>query len=142
MKNFNIAIAVLLVVVGLGAGFFGGMQYQKNQAGTGTARVFNRNGRFGMGGNQNGMAVVGQILSSDSGSITVKERDGSSKIVLIPANATITKNVNGSNTDLTNGQNVAVFGSSNSDGSVTASNVQLNPMIRGASDSAQPRATQ
>ena len=33
--------------------------------------------------------------------------------------------------DLTVGQRVAVFGTTNTDGSVTAANVQLNPMMRG-----------
>jgi hypothetical protein len=42
----------------------------------------------------------------------------------------ISKTQTTSKSDLTQGANVAVFGSPNSDGSVTAQNVQLNPMFR------------
>lgn len=86
-------------------------------------------------------AVVGEIISQDSKSITVKLQDGSSKIVLLSDSATVSKTESGSKSDLKDGTTVAVFGTTNSDGSVTAQNIQLNPAFRfgQSSPSASPR---
>jgi hypothetical protein len=146
MKNPQILAAVLLIV-GLGAGFFGGMQYQKSQRSSGFIQSGGPGGqngagrRFGGGAGGNGGRVVGQIISSDSNSITVKLQDGSSKIVVVPASAAINKAAQGSKADLTTGTTVAVFGTSNSDGSVTASNVQINPMMRPGGESPRPSSS-
>jgi hypothetical protein len=138
LKNQNVIIPVVVAVLVGAAAFFGGMQYQKSQAQTNGQ--FSRNGgqgfRMGMGagmgrfGNGMGGAVIGQIIGSDDKSITVKLQDGSSKIVLLTDSTMISKTQTTSKSDLTQGANVAVFGSPNSDGSVTAQNVQLNPMFR------------
>lgn len=42
----------------------------------------------------------------------------------------MSKTATGSASDITVGQNVVAFGSANSDGSVTAQNIQLNPLFR------------
>lgn len=134
MKNMNI-IAGAFLVVGLGAGFFGGMQYQKSQGKNqnqffqgGPGQMRTRAGN----GNANGMrATTGEIISQDEKSITIKLQDGSSKIVLLPDSITVNKTDPGSKSDLKTGVKVAVFGTENSDGSVTASSVSLNPQIRG-----------
>jgi len=135
MKSANI-IAILLLVIGLGAGFFGGMKYQQSQvANSSQGQAYRaRTGAFPRSsgqGNQVGRgAVVGQILSQDSNSITVKLTDGSSKIVLLSSSTAVSKTDAGSKSDLKTGVNVAVFGTTNSDGSVTAQSVQLNPAFR------------
>lgn len=72
-----------------------------------------------------------RFISSDDKSITVKLQDGSSKIVLLTDTTSISKSTEGSKSDLKTGEKVAVFGTENSDGSVTAQNVQLNPILRG-----------
>jgi len=144
LKNANL-IAVVLLLLGLGAGFFGGMQYQKNQT---SARLggAGRTGRFGgMGMNANASRVSGQIISVDSNSITVKLPDGSSKIILLSGNVTVDKSVAGVKSDLVSGVTVAIFGTTNSDGSVTAQTITLNPIMfrgGGASSSASPGQTQ
>lgn len=130
MKN-QLIMTIVVAILALGGGFFTGMKYQQSK--TPQRGAFTRNGQnpngFQRGGNGGGR-VVGQILSSDSGSITVKLQDGSSKIVILSGTTTIDKAATGSVTDLTVGQNVAVFGQTNSDGSVTAQNIQLNPQLR------------
>ncbi len=124
-------LAVVLLVVGLIGGFVGGMQYQKGQISTST----NGNGvqfRRGAGGlGANGFrATLGTILNADASTMTVKLQDGSSKIVILNSKTTIGKTTEATATDLTAGQTVQVFGTTNSDGSVTASNIQLNPIMR------------
>lgn len=156
MKQKNIIVMVIVVIiVGVGA-FFGGMQYQKSQQPSFTQ--FGGRGQLG-GGDQGGnrmfrqraggqggnvQAVRGEITSTDSGSITVKMQDGSSKLVSISKSTNITKSDAGATTDLKKGEQVMVFGSNNSDGSVTAQMVQLNPMMRfgGNTGGKQPAPTQ
>ena len=54
--------------------------------------------------------------------------DGSSKIILLSDKTTINKATAGSKEDLKTGVKIAAFGTENPDGSVSASNVQINPM--------------
>lgn len=48
---------------------------------------------------------------------------------------TINKATTATKSDLKTGEKVAVFGTPNSDGSVTAQSIQLNPMFRGPNPS-------
>lgn len=143
MKQKNLLITIIIIVIVAAGAFYGGMQYQKSrleQFGTGQfaqgARGFGQTGmmqrRFGGNG-----AVVGDILSVSGSTMTVKLADGSSKIVLLSSATTINKAATATQSDLKAGEKVAAFGATNSDGSVTATNVQLNPIIR-ARPSAQP----
>jgi len=133
MKNGLIIVLVILIFVGVGGGFFVGMKYQQRQVPT-AGQFGTRAGRFGGAGatsGQNSMRpIAGQILSADSASITVKLADGSSKIVLISDKTTINKTSPAAMTDLKVGENVAAFGTANSDGSVTAQTISLNPTLR------------
>jgi hypothetical protein len=140
MKNNLAMIAIIVVLVGAGS-FFGGMKYQQSKTSNSSFRQFQNGGGQGTRqGGQNasgrfeggGVPVVGDIISTDDKSITVKLQDGSSKIVILPDNVTVSKTDQGSKADLKSGVRVGVFGTSNSDGSVTAQNVQLNPAFRGA----------
>ena len=134
-NNSKIVVFLLLVVVGAGA-FFAGMKYQQSKQQTFT-RQFNgqQGGRTGQGqfsGNRQGFRPVnGEIIGTDDKSITVKLQDGSSKIVLVSDKTTINKASQGTKADLKSGEKVAVFGQENSDGSVTAQSIQLNPVLRG-----------
>lgn len=128
MKNPIIGLVIVAVLFGA-LGFFGGMQYQKSQrvsfaqlAGQGQMRRLGQNG--------NAQVTRGEILSLDNNSVTVKLPDGSSKIILLGGNASITEATTASKDSLKSGEQVAVFGSSNPDGSVTAQNIQLNPQNR------------
>src|SRR4030043_1252872 len=87
-----------------------------------------RGERQGLGNNQRpaGLAMVrGEIISQDEKSITVKLPDESSKIVLISENTKINKASEGSLADLKTGEQVMINGQTNSDGSVSATNVQV-----------------
>lgn len=132
MKNVNkntilIVAIVLIVLAGIG-GFFGGIQYQKMQRGSFAVGQF-RGG--GQGGNVQGTRPVsGEIVNVDSSSMTVKLADGSTKIVILSNSTSINKADKGSRSDLKTGVKVAAFGTANSDGSITAQSIQLNPMMR------------
>lgn len=136
MKNNTVIMIILVIVAGAG-GFFAGMQYQKSQPGS--TRQYS--GGFGTrgGGTRNGMRpVTGDILNSDDKSITVKLADGSTMIVLVTGSTTINKATSAAKTDLTTGVRVAAFGTANTDGTVTASTIQINPMMRGAGGDNNP----
>ena len=123
---------VVAALLAGGGGFFAGMKYQQQ---------INPAGRFGnfqgvrmgnVGQRAQGFRPVnGEIISSDDKSITVELPDGSSKIVFLTGTTSFNKSAEGSKSDLKTGEKVAVFGTENSDGSVTAQNVQLNPQLRG-----------
>jgi hypothetical protein len=140
MKSAKVILPIILVLVGLGAGFFGGIQYRnyqinKARAAGGAAGTFQRftgtrTGGTGTGAGVRGGAgaVTGSVLSMDTASLTVKLADGSTKIVLFGGSTTYSNTVTAQATDLKVGSPVAVFGTPNSDGSVTATNIQINPM--------------
>lgn len=136
MKNSLLITIILLIVVG-GAAFYGGMKYQQSQTRAGFGQFaqgnagagFQRNGSGTRGGNFGG-ATSGDIVSMDANSITVKLQDGSSKIVNLSDSTTYSKTDSASKADLKTGIKVAAFGTTNSDGSITAQNVQLNPTSR------------
>jgi predicted ribosome-associated RNA-binding protein Tma20 len=106
--------------------------------------------RFGgMGGGQGGArlagAVAGEIVAKDDTSITIKLRDGGSRIVFTASSTTVGKMSVGTLADLANGANVMVMGTPNGDGSLTAGSIQVRPagdtgmpMMGGM---AQPRET-
>lgn len=134
MKNVKL-IAIVLIIAALGGGFFAGMKYQQSQSQAGRSGNFQgaRNGTFGQrgtglsAGRQGYRPVSGDIISMDDKSITVKLQDGSSKIVLLTGTTVYNKSAVVAKSDLKTGEKVVVLGTDNSDGSVTASDVQLNP---------------
>ncbi len=146
MKNQIIMAAVLVgVATGVG-GFFAGTKFQQNRQPTFNRQFSNsaNGGRvLGSGnGGRNGMGfrpVNGEVISTDDKSITVKLVDSSSKIILFSDKTVISKAETGSKDDLKQGTKVAVFGTDNADGSVTAQNIQLNPLERGIMG--QPQAS-
>jgi hypothetical protein len=132
MKHKSLIIAILVGVIAAGAGFFAGMKYQQSRRPTFSRQAGGIQGaRTGVGANRMGFRPVsGEIISADDKSITVKLQDGSSKIVLFSDKTEINKADTATKDDLKVGERVAVFGQDNSDGSVTAQNIQLNPIVR------------
>lgn len=133
MQKNLLIIAILVILVGAG-GFFAGIKYQQNQRPNNYASIrqgFMNNSEQGQNRTRIGGQVIGEILNKDDSSITVKMPDSSSKIVLLSNNTSISKTAKGSEEDLTVGQQVMVLGTSNTDGSVTARNIQLNPQFGG-----------
>lgn len=135
------------IVLALAGGFFCGTQYQQTRPFGGMMRQFGIGGTGGVsgiggangtqwngqgrGGRMGIRPVSGEIVKADDTSITVKAADGSSKIVILSEKTEINKADTATKTDLKVGEKVAVFGQENTDGSVTAQNIQLNPLNRG-----------
>jgi hypothetical protein len=134
-NNLIIAIVVTFVIAG-GGGFFGGMKYGQSLS---PARP--TSGQFAaMRGNSNvpgGAAgarlrggsgfVNGDIISKDDKSVTVKNRAGGSQIIFFAPSTAIGMTTSGTAADLTVGENIMVNGTANSDGTVTATNIQIRP---------------
>ncbi len=134
-------IFVISVIVG-GVGFFAGTKYQQ-----GKPNEFSRNlpenfeqmrgqmGQHTTNGSSGLTTVRGEILSMDDSNVTVKLDDDSSKIVILSDSTGISKSEKGSTEDLTEGIKVTIIGQTNSDGSVTASNIQIGTgMFREATE--------
>jgi ribosomal protein S1 len=149
MKNNTILVVVITAVIAGGLGFLGGTKLQQNKtqnnfrqlAGQRTGNVApNSQARTG---NRMGFSPVsGEIINFDDKSITVKMTDGGSKIVILSEKTSINKSDIATITDLKIGEKVAVFGTDNTDGSVTAQSVQLNPVEqvkRNISETPTPR---
>ena len=126
MDKKNIVIVVVVALVFASGGFFGGMKYQQSKTPTRGGGQF----AFGAGGQRRagaaGMGFVnGEVISQDTNSITVKNQNGGSQIVILAPSTTYRKAVDGTSGDVTTGKMVTVTGSTNSDGSLTAQNVQI-----------------
>jgi hypothetical protein len=137
MKNNTTTLIVIAIIIA-GASFFGGMKYQESKRPAFNRQTTNNDMRRGQNGNNR--PVNGEILNSDDKSITVKLIDGSSKIVLLTSTTSLNKAAEATKSDLKPGERISVFGVTNADGSVTAQNIQLNPIMRGigASPSGTP----
>jgi hypothetical protein len=138
MKNSPI-ILIVAILLASGIGFFAGTKYQQNKR----PSFMQGNRQFAMGQNgdqsrgnlrndnqQGSRPISGEIISSDDQSITIKVQDGSTKIVILSQNSAINKAETGTKEDLKTGEKVMIIGTANSDGSITAQNIQLNPVVR------------
>ncbi len=130
----NIVTLIVVVVVGGGVGFLSGMKYESGKSVTAVSS--DRTLRFGSGQNAQGTgggmrtrlgggATFGEVVSKDETSITVKMRDGGSRIVFYTPTTPLTKMMAGTISELVVGANVVVGGTPNPDGSVTAQSIQL-----------------
>ncbi len=138
-KSVIFIFIVALIIVGAGS-FYGGLKY-----GQGSVRDTSTNQRGQMvgqfrgagdgtgvrrnGGLPGGEFINGEVISRDDKSLTVKLRDGGSKIVFFSASINLSKTVEGVISDLAVGQTVTISGSSNSDGSLTATAIQIRPEV-------------
>lgn len=136
MKNIKkehfLVIVIIAFIIGGGVGFFVG-----NSSSTSTMKGGMDSGFSAKGGSMNrgqgGMSmrgggfVSGEVLSVDTNSMVVKMRDGSSKIVLYSPSTEISKFASGLISDVSTGKQVMINGTTNSDGSVTATSVQIRP---------------
>ena len=141
MKNakFITVTIVLLFLVG-GGSFFAGIKYQQGQRSSALRQFGGQPGlRAGNGSGRMGFRPVsGEIISADENSITVKLTDDSSKIILLSDKTSINKATDGLKSDLKVGEKVAVFGTENPDGSLSAQSIQLNPVLRETSGNPHP----
>lgn len=133
--SIHIPILTLIALVISGGAFYGGMAFAKASVKSATssggqfARAQGNMVRLGAGGNARagGAVTSGEVVSKTDNGFSVKLRDGGSKVVLVASSTTIGKMTEGSMADLSDGTEVVVMGTANSDGSVTASTVQIRP---------------
>jgi len=134
-------IVVIAAIVG-GTSFFAGTKYQQSKINE-FARNLPENfeqmrgqvGQHRTNGSSGLTTVRGEILSVDDSNVTVKLDDDSSKIIILADSTGINKSEKGSTEDLTEGTKVIIIGQTNSDGSVTASNIQIGTeMFREATE--------
>jgi len=133
--NQIITTLVLLVVVSVGA-FFGGTKYQQSKITSQFTQRAGANGEIGQGmgvknrGQTTGFRqTIGEIISVDDKSITVKLTDGSSKIILFSNSTVVNQTATASKIDLKVGTKVAVMGDTNTDGSITSKTIDINPIV-------------
>src|SRR4030042_5489194 len=134
MQSKQLMLSLVALVVVSALSFYLGMKYQANKVPSTRGQFMitkdlsqESRGQFPERPQTNGFRPVGgTILSFDEKSITVKLSDGSSKIVFISENSSINKTEEATASDLVVGEDVMVFGQENSDGSITATNIQLN----------------
>ncbi|MBI5153100.1 MAG: hypothetical protein HZA36_01435 [Parcubacteria group bacterium] len=128
--NKNVMVGVAILLVGGGA-FHGGVKYAENNRGNGGGG----RGAFGQMGNggQRGVArgggfTTGEVISKDDKSITLKLRDGGSKIIFFTESTKVMKNTDGPLKDIETGTQISTTGNANQDGSVNAQSIQILPM--------------
>ena len=134
MKKPTKIIISIIVAAGL---FYGGYAYGAgghSQSASSAGAYAGRTGRtasstgafagaFG-GAAAGGSATTGTIVSSTPTSITVALKSGS-VVVFYSTSTPIMWTTTGTAKDITAGANITVIGTANSDGSVTASSIQL-----------------
>lgn len=153
MKNINknqmIIIVIAIILVG-GISFYvgtkvGGRNFGSNKVGqfgigaNGAGGFGNQgqggangNTRMGRNGGQGGMMgglVSGEVLSKDATSITVKLRDGGSKIILIATSTAVQKTTAGTIADIAVGNQITATGPANADGSINANSIQQRLLV-------------
>jgi len=137
MKRNQLILGVVALVVVAGASFYAGSAYAKSktqQRGQFATTFPGGAGNTGFGARGGGVRgpgggfTTGSIVSSSNGSISIKQQNGSStEIVLLSPTTQILKQASGTTADLTTGTDVVVTGTTNSDGSLTATSVQIRP---------------
>ena len=141
--NKKIGFVVLGIIVLAGV-FYAGMTYGGNNVKAALNSRSQNAGNFagrtggarGAGGLGVGGFTTGQIIAKDATSITVQLTTGGpsgtpsgSKIIFVDNNTKVTKQAAGTLADLAIGTDVSVTGTANTDGSVSATAVQIRPAI-------------
>jgi len=135
--NKSVLIVIVAAVVFAGAGFYAGVLYgsSKNSVAISSGAANRPSGAGNTLSGAAGGVAYGEIVSVDTSSMTVKASNGSSKIVFFSDSAKITKNTEAQASDFAVGETVMAFGSTNSDGSINAKTIEINPQVRANSQS-------
>jgi hypothetical protein len=126
-KNLPLIITgICALIVGFGGGYFL-RNYKTAKLRNNFTGMRPQNGQFqGLVQGQGNRPIEGEVLDVDGDGITVKLKDGSSKIIIFSNKTTISKSIESKREDLVKGNKVIVIGMQNSDGSLTANSVTLN----------------
>jgi len=142
----NIVYYVIVTVVSLAIGFFGGKmssgQDGKSQFGQFPGQTGDRQMaeqlKGKIGGPNSNAPMSGEIISMDDKSITIKLTDGGSKIIFLSDTTSIGKMTEGTIADLEVGKKITTSGTANNDGSITAKSIQILQNFTGQQDQAVP----
>ena len=127
-KNNTITIVLVTLLIAGGGGFFGGMKYQESKMPNLPVNFEQMRGQRNAG--SGGLNTArGEVIDVDDSSITVKLLDDSSKIVILTDSTMVNKSEESSKDDLSEGSEVFITGQTNSDGSITAQNIQIGTNI-------------
>jgi hypothetical protein len=140
MNKTVITAIMVAIIFGGGGYYFGTQQAASSTTPTGAAAFAGRTGgagRFG-GGAAGGGFTTGTIISTGSGTMTIQMPTSTStsattgtKIVLFDSNTVVSELQTVPVSNLAVGQSVTVSGTANSDGSVTATSIQVRPARTG-----------
>jgi hypothetical protein len=123
---------IIAVVLAGGIGFFAGTKVGATPAVTRGQFPGDGTERLGMGAaRQNGLSggfTGGEVIAIDATSMTVKMRDGGSKIVLLSGTTKVSRMADGALSDIATGTQVIVTGTANTDGSMVAESIQVRPV--------------
>jgi uncharacterized protein YneF (UPF0154 family) len=131
MKKIYLFFLLLLVIVLVG-GFFGGMKYEesqvlKNLTPEKMREIFQQTrGQFQTQRQRIGQGfILGEVISKDEKSLTIKLPDGSTRIVFLSESTQILKSVQGNIQDIEIGKQVIVSGEQTTEGFLTAKTIQI-----------------
>lgn len=129
MNKFHIGLVIITaVVIAGGGGFWAGVKYQSTKISRVMLNAPNGNGamfRTRTGERGGSRPVSGEILAVEEKSLTVKLPDGSTKLVFTGDSTVINKAAEISLSELQTGERVMILGTENSDGSLTATAINL-----------------
>jgi len=127
-ENKNKHLIIIVGLVFIIAIISGGIGYKIGEKRSIARRTFQFRGRENQPMTRDRTKIInGEVVSIDDKSITIKMADGSSKIILLTDKTIVNKAEITNIADLTLGEKVMIFGTDNSDGSISATNIQLNP---------------
>ena len=141
MKKTIVVIIGTIIIAG--GSFFAGIKFNQHSNTSGGRGFANlspeerqaRIGQFGGAGgprgirNGGGMGGFsgGEVIAKDDKSITVKLRDGGSKIIFFSGTTQVMKAATGTMEDIAIGAEITAMGSANQDGSISAQSIQVRP---------------
>lgn len=145
MKKYKLHIVwAIVVVIALIGGFFWGKASAPaaTRGGfAGAGGTFSSSTRSRFGGGAGGGLTIGQISAVTPESMTLQLANGNSEVVLYSSSTAVTEPTAVSAANLAVGTNVMVAGTSNSDGSVTATTIQVRPANMGGGGAANGTST-
>ena len=134
-KKNKIILGIVILLIVVGGSFYSGMIYGKSQAPKASSLAASFRSFSGTRTGASGTSLVsGSIISNNGSSITLQlpstagSTSTGSKIIFYSDATQISKTAIGTSADLTAGTTVSVTGTTNSDGSVTASSIQIRPV--------------
>lgn len=125
-NNIVVILAIVCLVLGFGGGYyFSNYQFKKLRPNFGNQIPDRQNSgqrqQPGFGG-----MIMGEVVSQDEKSITIKMQDESTKMVILSESTVYSINQSTDKSEIITGDQIRVIGSANSDGSITAQNIQMN----------------